>query len=35
MKGKMKWKEKKQFSVELLIENPPQIHITIFNVRDS
>jgi len=26
--GRIKWKEKNRLSVELLIENPPQIHIT-------
>jgi hypothetical protein len=29
MKGRMKCKEKNRFNVALLIENPPQIHITI------
>lgn len=29
IKGKMKCNEKNRFSVALLIENPPQIHITI------
>ena len=28
MKGRMKRKEKNRFNVELLIENPPQIHMT-------
>ena len=28
MKGRMKWKKKNRFSEELLIENPPQIHMT-------
>jgi len=28
MKSRMKWNEKNRFSVELLIENPPQIHMT-------
>ena len=25
----MKWNEKSRFKVELLIENPPQIHSTV------
>lgn len=29
IKGKIKCKEKNRFKVALLIENPPQIHITI------
>lgn len=29
IKGRIKCKEKNRFSVALLIENPPQIHITI------
>jgi len=28
IKGIIKWNEKNRFKVELLIENPPQIHIT-------
>lgn len=28
-KGRKKWREKKRLRVALLIENPPQIHITI------
>ena len=27
--GRIKWREKNRFSVALLIENPPQIHITV------
>lgn len=26
--GRIKWREKNRFKVALLIENPPQIHIT-------
>jgi len=28
MNGSKKWREKNRFKVALLIENPPQIHMT-------